>query len=39
VTLPPPAGSPTTAPSPGGAGLAIAALGAIAVLAVWWARR
>ena len=42
VTFPPPttqAGTTTAAPSPGGAGLAIAALGALAVLAVWWARR
>jgi hypothetical protein len=42
VTFPPPttpAGSATTPPSPGGAGLAVAALGALAVLAVWWTRR
>ena len=41
VTFPPPTtpGATTAAPSPGGAGLAIAAFGALAALAVWWTRR
>ncbi|MDD1654226.1 MAG: hypothetical protein LUO91_00770 [Methanomicrobiales archaeon] len=39
VTFPPPTGSPTAAPSPAAGGIATAALGALAVLAVWLARR
>jgi hypothetical protein len=42
VTFPPPttpAGTATPAPSPEAGSIGIAALGALAVLAVWWARR
>jgi len=39
VTLPPPTGATTAAPTPAEGGIAVVALGALAVLAVWWARR